>query len=315
MSICIVDAGMLRSAMVTHLFISYVPEDRRCFDELERHLRPLHAQGRITYWHMGMVPAGNDWRSWRREHLEQAQIILCLISADYLAQEQQGLTEIWRHQRAGAQVIPVLVKPALLEGTPFEALEPLPAGGMPISLWQNQDQVLLEVVKGILKVLSKTAVAQQAASHKDTRASPCDWPDNTSKIWIGRWSDLFGFEYSFKLMLRREGSCVSGAFEWTLIAAPRGSGLSRRIGRHATEQLKGSVEMETGLLDLEGIDISDKSISNVDIYALQINAEGYLAGKSRSDDGKWQTTLTGNPVGEPAGAASLGAGEQASSLV
>lgn len=152
------------SAMATHLFISYVSEDRRYFDDLERHLRPLHAQGRITYWHMGMVPAGKDWRAWRRRHMDQAQVILCLLSADYLAQAQQEIEEISQRQRAGAQVLPVLVRPALLDGTPFEALQPLPPGGIPISLRRNQDNVILDVIKGLMGVLTKPAVAEQAVA-------------------------------------------------------------------------------------------------------------------------------------------------------
>lgn len=141
-----------------------------------------------------------------------------------------------------------------------------------------------------------TCLQNKSKPYEDAKASPCHWRDNTSKIWIGKWSDVSGFEYSFKLTLRREGSRVGGAFDWTLTAAPRGSRLTRRIGEHSTERIKGSIEIETGLLALEGIDISNISINTVDKYALQMNTEGYLAGNSRGDDGKWQTTLTGRLV-------------------
>jgi hypothetical protein len=55
--------------------------------ELVKHLRLLERQSVITGWHDRNISAGTDWKNAIDDHLESAEIILLLISADFLASD------------------------------------------------------------------------------------------------------------------------------------------------------------------------------------------------------------------------------------
>ena len=132
--------------------------------------------------------------------------------------------------------------------------------------------------------------------HTTSKAEIHCWDNNTSKQWDGEWTDPDEFRYAFKLMLRREGQRVDGNFQWTLSAAPKRSGFGRRIGQQTSEHVKGSFDPRTGLLDLEGLDVGDRSLTKPDRYKLVLNAECFLVGSSKGENDKWDSVLKGRPV-------------------
>ena len=97
------------------LFYSYAREDEELRDQLDKHLRLLERQGLITSWHDREVRAGDDWAKEIDVHLENAQIILLLISVDFLASEYCYGVEmrraLERHYTGEARVIPIILRP------------------------------------------------------------------------------------------------------------------------------------------------------------------------------------------------------------
>src|SRR4051794_35120749 len=69
------------------LFYSYSSKDGALRDELETHLSLLMRQGVIRGWHDRRVEAGTEWERQIDEHLEAADVILLLVSADFLASD------------------------------------------------------------------------------------------------------------------------------------------------------------------------------------------------------------------------------------
>ncbi len=134
------------------VFIAYSHEDEDLREELDRHLANLKRQDKIQAWHRGAIEAGAEWDAAIKQQLETAQIILLLISAHFIASNdcydllQQALQ---RHSAGTARVIPVILKPTDLRGSPFSHLSSLPTDGRPITLWHNRDEAFLNVVDGI----------------------------------------------------------------------------------------------------------------------------------------------------------------------
>src|SRR5579864_845368 len=124
------------------VFFSYADEDELLRRELEKHLSLLHRQGLIVGWHSRLVAPGIDWTRAVDEHLEQASIILLLISADFLASDYCYGVEVQRalqlHQTKQARVLPILLRPVNWKGAAFEHLQALPTGAKPITTWENQ---------------------------------------------------------------------------------------------------------------------------------------------------------------------------------
>src|SRR5213080_3948433 len=97
------------------VFFSYSHKDEDLRDQLETHLAMLKRQGVISAWHDRRLIAGSDIDTGITEELEGADIILLLVSPDFLASDYcygVEMTRALERQAAGeARVIPVILRP------------------------------------------------------------------------------------------------------------------------------------------------------------------------------------------------------------
>lgn len=139
--------------MALEVFLSYSHKDRMLRDELAIHLSNLRRQGIISDWYDGDIAPGTDWHEQIQTHLNHAQVILLLISADFMASElcysiemQQAIA---RHQTNKARVIPIILRPTDWEGAPFSHLKALPTDGKPVTDWPTHDNAFADIMKGL----------------------------------------------------------------------------------------------------------------------------------------------------------------------
>ena len=86
------------------VFFSYAHEDEGLRDKLAKHLMLLERQRVISAWHDRAIDAGDEWRQEIEQRLNAADIILLLISADFLASDFCWGVELERAmQRHGAK--------------------------------------------------------------------------------------------------------------------------------------------------------------------------------------------------------------------
>jgi len=127
--------------------------------ELIKHLSALQREGLISLWHIRDVAAGTEWREAVDIHLNSAQLILLLLSPDFIASEYcsgfEAKRAMERHQQGDARVIPIILRPVHWEITPFRKLQPLPTNAVPISSWHTVDEALFDVVGGIQKTINE----------------------------------------------------------------------------------------------------------------------------------------------------------------
>ncbi len=69
---------------MTTVFFSYCHADEALRDQLERQLRILQRQGLIETWHDRRIEAGQDFAGEIDAHIEADEIILLLVSPDFL---------------------------------------------------------------------------------------------------------------------------------------------------------------------------------------------------------------------------------------
>ncbi|WP_437994096.1 TIR domain-containing protein [Sorangium sp. So ce145] len=135
------------------LFFSYCHKDEALRDELETHLALLKREGILQSWHDRRIAAGDERAGQIDKHLDEAEVILLLVSADFLASDYCFDNEMRRaleHHNAGqARVIPVLLRETDWRGAPFARLQALPRDGRPVTSWRNRDEAWTDVVKGI----------------------------------------------------------------------------------------------------------------------------------------------------------------------
>jgi serine protease AprX len=145
------------------LMISYAHKDEGLKDTLVTHLSALNRGRRVDVWQDRRILPGDEFGPEIRKQLDEAEVIVLLISADFIASDYCYLKElqraIERHKAGAARVIPTIVRPTDWEGTPMWGLNPLPKDGKPVTSWQNADEAWLDVAKGI------RAAVQEMAQH------------------------------------------------------------------------------------------------------------------------------------------------------
>jgi hypothetical protein len=142
---------------MSNLFFSYSHKDEALRDRLEVHLAMLKREGAISPWHDRRIVAGDPLGQRIDEHLERADIILLLISPDFLASDYCHDLEMQRalarHEEGSARVIPVILKPCDWKHSPFSALLAAPTDGKPITRWADEDEAFQDVVRQIRAAL------------------------------------------------------------------------------------------------------------------------------------------------------------------
>ena len=158
------------------LFYSYAHADEELRDELEKHLSNLRNQGVIEEWHDRRIIGGAEWAGEIDEHLERADIILLLVSADFLVSKYCYAIEmkraLERHKQKESRVVPVILRPVDWEGAPFAGLQALPKNGRPVTEWPNRDAAFQNVAKGIRKVAEELAAGPALPETGEGEAPP-----------------------------------------------------------------------------------------------------------------------------------------------
>ncbi|WP_437754587.1 TIR domain-containing protein [Sorangium sp. So ce1389] len=139
--------------MPVDVFFSYSRHDESLRGELETHLALLESQGSVRSWSDRQIDAGDEWRHRTSEQLEGADLILLLVSADFLAspycRDVEMTRALQRHHAGEARVIPIVLRACDLRCAPFEHLPRLPAGGKPVKSWSDRDEAWTNVAAGI----------------------------------------------------------------------------------------------------------------------------------------------------------------------
>lgn len=138
------------------LFFCYSHRDEDLRNQLEKHLSALKRQGVISSWHDRKIDAGTEWAGKISDHLNKADIILLLVSADFLASDYCYDIELKRamerHDAGEARVIPVVLRPVDWESTPFSKLQALPRDAKPVTLWADPDEAFETIAKSIRSI-------------------------------------------------------------------------------------------------------------------------------------------------------------------
>ncbi len=145
--------------MSLKLFYCYAREDKSLREALGIRLGNLKRQELIVDWYDRNINAGQEWRKEIDTNLDEADILLLLISPDFVHSDYCYSNEmkraLERHENGTATVIPIILRHGDYEGAPFRKLQALPTDGVPITdrKWHNRDEAFFNVVQGIRKTV------------------------------------------------------------------------------------------------------------------------------------------------------------------
>jgi hypothetical protein len=151
------------AAKTVNVFICYAREDSPVRANLEKYLVPLSRMRRISVWSDGHLIPGQTWDAQIRRQLAEADVVILLLSIDFLNSQYILETElriaVERHRQAKARLIPVLVRPLPQGANPFPEIQGLPADLLPIESWEDKEQAYVDVADGIGKAVEEIAAA------------------------------------------------------------------------------------------------------------------------------------------------------------
>lgn len=144
------------------IFFSYSHKDEQLCFELQKHLGPLKRADIISSWYDREIKPGMDWDNNIKENIKCSDIILFLISPDFLNSEYINQNEIKlaieQHNDGSSVVVPIMLRKCDIEFTPFKHIQGLPTDLEPINSkkWFTIDDAFFDVIEGLKKIIQKT---------------------------------------------------------------------------------------------------------------------------------------------------------------
>lgn len=177
------------------LFYSYAHEDEPLRDELAGHLKIMERRGVIRPWHDRCLAPGQKWDTEIDIQLATADLVLLLVSADFIKSDYIWSHELdvamKRHACGDASVVPVMLRAVDITDAPFAALQGLPTDLKPVTSWPNRDEAWMDVAKGIRRTVEKIQSGwAEKLPPMPAAAAPPDGLSMTKPSQAGKPDDL-----------------------------------------------------------------------------------------------------------------------------
>ena len=250
---------------MARVFMSYSHADEELRNELEKHLESLRRQGVISIWHDHRIEPGEELHQQIAAELQTADIILLLVSADFLSSDYCYDTEMSRamerHEQGQARVIPVILRPCDWQEAPFGKLMAVPKNGKPVTKHATLDDGFVQVAK---------AVRQAAQAFPNAATSPASQRHIRPHIAAAQTKPSPSVPRSGNLSVPKEftdrerDAFLTQAFEY----------LARYFENSLEELQSRNEHVETEFRQID---------------ANRFEAAGYVAGREQSRCGIWVT--------------------------
>jgi len=150
-----------RMACRVRVFMSYAHRDERLRDELDKHLSPLRRSTLVEIWHDRRIIPGAELDEEIDQHLASADLVLLLISPDFINSDycyrREMRAALRRHAKGIARVIPIILRPVDWTDTPIGRLLATPRDAKPVTTWHRRDDAFLDVAKSIRQAAEEAA--------------------------------------------------------------------------------------------------------------------------------------------------------------
>jgi tetratricopeptide (TPR) repeat protein len=208
------------SSPIKVLYI-YTHKDSILCIELDKHLSSLKRQGIIDEWYSLDITSGMDQTDSTNQFIHQAQLILPMISADFLASDYIYSTEmkyiIEQHYAGITSVIPIILRPCIWQDSPLVNFGVLPVGGRAVITWNDRDEAFLNIAVGIRQAMAvplPSPVSSEERKQQNVNIMKYRSEQSTSKpikffyIYAREDTDLLNHLQKHLLPLVRQGLVV-----------------------------------------------------------------------------------------------------------
>lgn len=192
-----------------NIFISYAHEDLLFKKELDKFLIGLKKSDQIQVWEDEQIKGGTEWNEEIKKQLTKADIIILLISIDFLNSNYIWKTELKtameRHESEAAVVIPIIARSADWSDMPFRKLQGIPKNGQTIEESIYKDKVYTEISKEIKEVVNKIQEKRKYQSIVFTNLDDCNLPKIFLSVATPHTQSQVNYITNLKSKFKNEG--------------------------------------------------------------------------------------------------------------
>jgi hypothetical protein len=166
-----------------NFFLSSAPADKVFKEAFINHLSSLRRAKKIEIWSESEIMPGAVWKTVTKQQLQQADIIVLLLSDDFMASDEiwdNELRESLERRAKGEAVmlLPILVRPCIIKHTVLENIQGLPRDGRAVSQYGDPDEAWYKIAVEI-DHLTENFASIVASSRQKTASAP---PIQTQQI-------------------------------------------------------------------------------------------------------------------------------------
>ncbi len=152
------------------VFISYARKDEVYKNELQKWLKPYVKNQLVETWDDFNIEPGQEWDVTIRQALQDAHVLLFLVSPDFVASDYIDRVEIKsameRYQKGIVKIVPIIIRHIDLSYSPLKKFQALPRNAKPISDFENEDSAWNQVAQS-LRVLFENLQKKQKTTQQE----------------------------------------------------------------------------------------------------------------------------------------------------
>ena len=138
-------------------FVSYCRKDKEHRLDLRAALSPLVRLDKLSLWDDRAIDAGEDWNKVIFQQLAEADVVLCLVSADFIQSDfcytQELKTALEAHQKSEKTLVPIRLRECHWEDLPLAKIQGFPVNW--IASASDKDKAWTELAKSLEPVIKQ----------------------------------------------------------------------------------------------------------------------------------------------------------------
>ncbi len=150
------------------IFISYCHCDERYAKKLINHLSVLVKNKLVEYWYDRCIDGGQLWNKKIMDELNDSQIVILLVSADFLALQFCYDIEYKLAEEKNKKIVPIIVRPCSWHLSPIGQYQAYPKDGKPIENFSNQDTAFTCIINKLNDLIKSTSFLSKDEVEKNT---------------------------------------------------------------------------------------------------------------------------------------------------
>ena len=152
-------------------FVSYSHKDLEYLDKLRAALSPLVRLDKLSLWDDRAIDAGEDWNKVIFQQLAEADLVLCLVSADFIHSDfcwtQELASALDAHRKNEKIIVPVRLRQCDWDALPLAKLQGSP--GEWISAAADKDAAWTELSKSLEPTIQHAKQRKKLRHHSGAR--------------------------------------------------------------------------------------------------------------------------------------------------